>query len=116
MSYFGGGSLGWSPVVAQWQPSVQGGMRPAPTDVPWPNGGRLRRHLNGLTTDATNTPLGSVLVKWFDVATDLLVASLTSDALGLYDVPIYYDGTFYAWFWKAGSPTVFGGSDRVAPV
>lgn len=76
---------------------------------------RFRKHLNGLTTDLLNLPLGGVTVKIFDAATDILVGSLVSDAAGNYDLPTYANGSYYAWIRKAGSPNVFGGSDILTP-
>jgi hypothetical protein len=117
MSAVIGAGVGWQTRGPVWSPAVQGGIRPAPAVTqPFPNIGRFRRHLNGLTTDATNAPLGSVSVKWFDTVTDVLVGSGTSDALGAFDFPIYVDGVYQGMIWKAGTPTVFGASDRVAPV
>lgn len=79
---------------------------------------RFRRHLNGFTTDATNAPLGSALVLIYDTVTRLLVAALTSDVTGMYDYPIYAEGTtYFIYSNKAGTPEVFGGSsNQLVPV
>jgi hypothetical protein len=112
VSYSGGGGLGWSPVGAMWRPPLV--VRPSPPQ--WLNTNRFRRSLNGYTTDATNSLLGGMLVKWFEVATDLLVGSFITGTDAYYDLPIYADGTYYAWIWKSGTPNVFGGSDVVSAV
>jgi hypothetical protein len=87
-----------------------------PAAVQWLNGSRFRRHLTGFTTDLMNAPLGGASVEWFNIATDLSVGAMASDALGFYDMPVYVDGLYQAITWKAGTPNVFGSSDRVNPV
>jgi hypothetical protein len=84
---------------------------------PFPNLGRFRRSLNGITTDAINAPLGGVSLHVFSTGTDLEVADIVSDASGVWDVAIYTEGaTYYVWAWKAGTPNVFGASDILTPV
>lgn len=118
MSAVVGAGIGWSTRGPQWAPAVPGGMRPAPTVTqPWPNLGRFRRSLNGITTDAINAALGGVSLHVFSTGTDLEVADIVSDASGAWDVAIYTEGTtYYVWAWKAGTPNVFGASDVLTPV
>lgn len=111
MPAFLGGGGG---IATPTRPPVFPNARPmlAPTDVR-ATINRFRRHLNGLTTDATNTALGGCLVLVYDTATRVLVAALTSDANGSYDLPLYSEGlTYFIYTNKAGSPEVFGGSSN----
>jgi len=80
--------------------------------------GKFRRHLNGLTTDASNNALSGATVLAFYSATDTLLGTQVSDAQGNYDFPIYAEGlTFWLYANKAGSPEVFGAtSDQVVPI
>lgn len=95
------------PMALQVLPS-----RLAPTDIRATHG-HFRHHLNGLTTDILNAPLGLATVLIYDWPTKLLVAELTSDASGYYDYPVYGFGTTYFIYTnKAGSPEVFGASSN----
>jgi len=80
---------------------------------PFPNIGRFRRHISNITTDALNNVLAGVTVLLFDWGTKLLVGSVVSDTNGIYDFPLYVQGTtYFIYANKAGTPEVFGGSSN----
>lgn len=125
MSYFAGAGR----VNQVWNPG--GGMSYVPSaprllgmraglnvSDPWPNLGRTRRHLSGVTVDILGSPLGSSLLLVYDTTTRLLEGALTSDAAGLYDLPLYREATtWFVYTNKAGTPEVFGASsNQLVPI
>jgi hypothetical protein len=95
--------------VADVPPTAQQRVRPSLG----PTAGRFRRHITGVTTDYFNVPLGGCTVSVMDVAGNVEVAEVTSDANGVYDVPVYAgDLLYFAYARKATVPPVFGATDH----
>jgi hypothetical protein len=110
----GGLAMSAGLLVSDVTPTALQVVRPtlSPTQ-PFPTIGRFRRHITNLTTNALNLALGAATVLLYDWTTKLLVASVVSDANGLFDFPVYIEGTtFFIYANKAGSPEVYGGSSN----
>jgi hypothetical protein len=78
--------------------------------------GQRRDSISGVTRDSTGAALGGVSVRAFDLARDLLVDSVVSDATtGAFTVTTPYVGqTMYCVAYKAGTP-VYGASSQLTP-
>lgn len=77
--------------------------------------GQRRDGITGVTRDSTGATLGSVTVKAFDLARDLIVDTVTSDANGNFTVTTPYTGQqIYCVAYKAGTP-VYGATAILTP-
>lgn len=64
--------------------------------------------ITGVTKNSSGAALGSVTVKLFNQATDILVASTISDASGNYSFIVDKTQLYYEVAYLAGSPDVAG--------
>lgn len=78
-------------------------------DLPMP-GAPSGLHISGITKDSTGVVLGSCTVKLFRTVDDLLMETVTSDAVtGAYSfASVGLSETYYVVAYKAGSPDVAG--------
>lgn len=66
--------------------------------------------ISGVTKDSTGAALGSVTVRLFNTATNLLEQTTTSDASGNYNFVVDKTQRYYQVDYKAGAPDLAGTS------